>query len=101
MTFASFLTYLIVPLNLCVTCLVISVLFFIFRRRKTALVIAVAGLGWATFWSLPASSLWAGGRLEQLYPPVLPAKLPTTHAILVLGGHQAQHPPKDSKRGGE
>jgi len=91
MTFSSFLTYLIVPLNLCVTCLVIGTLLFIFHRRKTAFAIAAAGLGWAMFWSLPASSLWAGGRLEQLYPHTLPAELPTAQAIVVLGGNTANN----------
>src|SRR5690606_36066803 len=44
---------------------------------------------WALFWSLPASSLWAGGRLEQLYPYQMPTSLPTAQAIVVLGGSTA------------
>src|SRR5690606_9233210 len=46
-------------------------------------------LAWALFWSLPASSLWAGGRLEQLYPQQDPALAPASPAIVVLGGSTA------------
>lgn len=89
MTISSFLTNLVIPLNLCITLLLIAAVLFMARRRKTAFFIAASGLGWALFWSLPASSLWAGGRLEQLYPhrPVL--ALPTAQAIVVLGGSTA------------
>ncbi|MGP1614968.1 MAG: YdcF family protein, partial [Pollutimonas bauzanensis] len=72
MTLSSFLTNLVIPLNLCVTLLVIGAVLFMLRQRKTAFFVAIAGLGWAVFWSLPASSLWAGGRLEQLYPHQMP-----------------------------
>lgn len=91
MDFSSFLTYLIVPLNLCITCLVIGTVCFIVRRRKTGFLVAVVGIGWAVFWALPASSLWAGGRLEQMYPHTLPAQLPVAQAIVVLGGNTANN----------
>jgi uncharacterized SAM-binding protein YcdF (DUF218 family) len=91
MALSSFLTYLIVPLNLCITFLVIGTVCFIVRRRKTGFLIAVAGLGWVLFWSLPATSLWAGGRLEQVYPHVPPAQQPTAQAIVVLGGNTANN----------
>jgi uncharacterized SAM-binding protein YcdF (DUF218 family) len=91
MFFSSFLTNLIIPLNLCVTLLVIGAVFFILRFRKTAFVLAAAGLGWVLFWSLPASSLWAGGRLEQLYPHAMPTELPPAQAIVVLGGNTANN----------
>ncbi|NYT76895.1 YdcF family protein [Alcaligenaceae bacterium] len=89
MTFSSFLTNLVIPLNLCIALLLIGAIAFIARRRKTGVVLAVIGVGWALFWSLPASTLWAGGRLEQLYPHSLPMKLPTAQAIVVLGGSTA------------
>lgn len=91
MTLSSFLTNLVIPLNLCITLLVIGAVLFIARLRKTAFFIAAAGLGWALFWSLPASSLWAGGRLEQLYPHEMPLSLPTAQAIVVLGGSTANN----------
>jgi uncharacterized SAM-binding protein YcdF (DUF218 family) len=93
MTFSSFFANLIIPLNLCVTLLVIGAACFIFRRRKTAFFLAATGLCWALFWSLPASSLWAGGRLEQLYPFRSASQLPTAQAIVVLGGNTANARP--------
>ena len=89
MNFSSFFTNLIIPLNLCITLLVLAALCFIVRRRKTAALLAGLSLCWGVFWSLPASSLWAGGRLEQLYPYVPPQDLPAAQAIVVLGGNTA------------
>ncbi|UYO92568.1 YdcF family protein [Pollutimonas sp. M17] len=89
MTISSFLTNLVIPLNLCITLLLIAAVVFMLRWRKTAFFIAAAGLAWALFWSLPASSLWAGGRLEQLYPHRPVMALPTAQAIVVLGGSTA------------
>lgn len=91
MNISSFLASFIIPLNLCIALLIIGVALFIARRRKTGVFIAACGLAWALFWSLPASSLWAGGRLEQLYPHVLPDALPQAQAIVVLGGNTANN----------
>lgn len=91
MNISSFLASFIVPLNLCIALLVVGIALFIARHRKTGLFIAACGLGWALFWSLPASSLWAGGRLEQLYPHVSPDALPQAEAIVVLGGNTANN----------
>ncbi|HEY9281412.1 MAG TPA: YdcF family protein [Eoetvoesiella sp.] len=90
MSMSSFLTNLVIPLNLCITMLLIAVLFFIVRFRKTAFLIASAAVCWGLFWSLPATSLWAGGRLEQFYPHGPPETMPTASAIVVLGGQTAQ-----------
>ncbi|PLC51141.1 hypothetical protein CR159_02590 [Pollutimonas subterranea] len=91
MTLSSFLTNLVIPLNLSITLLVLGVVLFMLRQRKTAFFFAALGLGWALFWSLPASSLWAGGRLEQLYAHTMPMKLPNAQAIVVLGGSTANN----------
>lgn len=89
MTFSSFLTNLVIPLNLCIALLLVGAVLFVLRYRKTGFFVAAVGIGWALFWSLPASSLWAGGRLEQLYPHRMPNNLPTADAIVVLGGSTA------------
>lgn len=91
MNLSSFLASLIIPLNLCIALLVVGAALVIARWRKTGLFIAASGLVWALFWSLPASSLWAGGRLEQLHPHTLPDALPQTPAIVVLGGNTANN----------
>jgi len=89
MSLSSFLANLVIPLNLCVTLLVIAVVLLMFRWRKTAGALIALSLAWGVFWSLPASSLWAGGRLEQLYPYTPASELPAAQAIVVLGGHTA------------
>lgn len=89
MFFSSTLANLVIPLNLCIALLVIAVVLLMFRRRRTAAAFAILSLTWGLFWSLPASSLWAGGRLEQLYPYTDASNLPPAQAIVVLGGHTA------------
>ena len=93
MAFSSFLTNLVIPLNLGVTLLVLGVLFFILRRRRIAALLAACGIAWVLFWSLPASTLWAGGHLEQRYPYRPPDALPSAQAIVVLGGSTANNRP--------
>jgi uncharacterized SAM-binding protein YcdF (DUF218 family) len=91
MTLSSFLAQLVIPLNLCVFLLLAGAVLFVVRWRKAAFATASAGVIWVVFWSLPASSLWAGGRLEQLYPHHPPWALPTAQAIVVLGGNTANN----------
>ncbi|MFA7668792.1 MAG: YdcF family protein [Burkholderiaceae bacterium] len=93
MALSSILTNLVIPLNLGITLIVLGVLMFVLRRRRIALFLAVCGMAWVLFWSLPASSLWAGGHLEQLYPYRPPDELPTAQAIVVLGGNTASNRP--------
>ncbi|HLR78765.1 MAG TPA: YdcF family protein [Burkholderiaceae bacterium] len=89
MDISSLLTSLVIPLNLCIAALVTGTVLFIARQRKIGVFVAACGLIWVVFWSLPASSLWAGGKLEQLYPHAAPDTLPQAQAIVVLGGHTA------------
>lgn len=89
MTLSSFLAQFIVPLNLCLALLAAAIVLRLFRCRKTAYVLLISGLLWGGMWSLPATSLWAGGWLEQRYPYQNPDQLPSADAIVVLGGHTA------------
>ena len=89
MMISNFLANLIIPLNLCITLLVLGGLCYVIRWRKTAWGLMAFALVWGVFWSLPASSLWAGGRLEQTYAWQPPQNLPTADVIVVLGGHTA------------
>ena len=93
MALSSFLTNLVIPLNLGITLLILGVLLFIFRRKRLATLLAACGIAWVLFWSLPASTLWAGGRLEQRYPYHPPDRLPVAEAIVVLGGSTASNRP--------
>ena len=88
---SNFFTNLIIPLNLCIALLLVGAVCFIVKYRKTAIIIMATGIGWVAFWSVPATSLWAGGHLEQLYRHELPRELPTVQAIVVLGGNTANN----------
>ena len=89
MTVTAFLGNLLIPLNLSITLLVLALLLFILRWRKTAGMLAAGALAWVLFWSLPTSSLWAGGLMEQRYPYRAADQMPVTQAIVVLGGNSA------------
>lgn len=91
MTLYTFLANLIVPLNLGIALLVIAVVLLMLRLRRLAAATVAFSVIWVLFWSLPASSLWAGGRLEQLYPYRPPDQTPTAQAIVVLGGSTANN----------
>ncbi len=93
MVLSNLLTHLVIPLNMGIALLVLGVLMYIVRRKRIAVLIAASGMAWVIFWSLPASSLWAGGRLEQLHPYRPPDALPTAEAIVVLGGSTASNRP--------
>lgn len=89
MNLSEFLANLVIPLNLSITLLLLAAMLFILRWRKTAGLLIVGALAWVIFWSLPTTSLWAGGLLEQRYPYAAPESLPVTQAIVVLGGNTA------------
>ena len=93
MSLSSLLTNLVIPLNLGITLLVLGVLFLILRRRRIAALLAACGMAWVLFWSMPATTLWAGGHLEQLYAYHPPDELPQAEAIVVLGGSTASNRP--------
>lgn len=93
MALSSFLTNLVIPLNLGIALLILGVLLFILRQKRLAVFLAACGAAWVLFWSLPASTLWAGGHLEQLYPYHPPDALPAAEAIVVLGGSTASNRP--------
>lgn len=89
MTLSSYLTNLIIPFNLSLTLVVLGLVLGLFRLRKTGGAFIAAGLLWALAWSLPITSIWAGGALENRYPHLPPAESPTADAIVVLGGNTA------------
>jgi len=89
MTVTSYLANLIIPLNLCLTLVALGLVLGLFRLRRTGAALAAAGVLWAAAWSLPITSLWLGGALEQRYPYRPAEQLPTADAIVVLGGNTA------------
>lgn len=89
MAITNYLFNLIIPLNLCITLVVLGLVLGLFRLRKTGGALIAAGVLWAFAWSLPATSLWLGGALENRYPHLQPDQAPTADAIVVLGGNTA------------
>ncbi|HLS21253.1 MAG TPA: YdcF family protein [Paenalcaligenes sp.] len=89
MSVSSALAQLVVPVNLAIALVIAGCLFFIFRRRKSAFSLFLGAALWVLVWSLPATSLFLGGVLEQRYPHLPAEQNPTAQAIIVLGGHTA------------
>jgi len=85
------LTQLILPVNLCIALLAVAVVLALLRWRRLAGLFAALGLSWVLAWSLPVTSLWLGGALEQRYPYLPPEQVPKADAIVVLGGHTANN----------
>lgn len=89
MSISSLLTSLLIPLNLCLVILTLALVAWLIRWRKTAAILLTTSLLWGLIWSLPITSIWAGGYLEHRYK-VADYTAPTSaKAIVVLGGHSA------------
>lgn len=73
--------------NVLILMMIIGVGLWLFRWRRTAVCFVMAGLLWVLLWSLPVTSVLAGGYLERRYPQLEPAAYPQADAIVVLGGH--------------
>lgn len=91
MMITSQLARLVIPTNLCLTLVGLGAVCLLIRRRKTGWTLVATGLAWLLFWSIPATSLWLGGRLEWQYPYMAASQLPRAQAIVVLGGHTANN----------
>lgn len=88
---SQLLAQLLIPLHLAAFLVGLGLLLGLLRWRRLGAWVAAVGLAWGLAWSLPATSLWAGGRLEQRYPALPPAEVAPAPAIVVLGGHTANN----------
>ena len=82
MELPSFLANLLIPLDLCIALLGLGAVLRLFRLRRAGNFSAVLGLAWALAWSLPITSIWLGGELEQRYPHLTPTEAPKAEAIV-------------------
>lgn len=82
-----FLSLLLYPPNLYLLMLVGAVLSALALWRRTALLLTLSGLLWVLVWSLPETSLYLGGKLENRYQYQLSETLPKADTIVVLGGN--------------
>lgn len=75
------------PPNVLVALVVVAVFLLLIRLRITAIFTLIAGLAWMLAWSLPITSIKAGGWLETRFEQRAPTTYPQAQAIVVLGGH--------------
>lgn len=91
MKVTNLLTQLVIPVNLAIALILVATLFLLLRRIKRAIIFFIVAVIWVLFWSIPASSIWLGGHLENQYPYLTAEHNPTADAIVVLGGHTANN----------
>ena len=74
------------PLGTSIALGAVAMALAMFRLRRCALAMGLAGLLWLWLWSLPGVSIGFRAMLESEYPPVEFSTLPTCQAAVVLGG---------------
>lgn len=67
--------------------LVCGVLAALAQRKRAALLMTGAGLAWVVLWSLPITTLYLGGKLENMYPYHPAESQESADVIMVLGGN--------------
>ncbi len=78
---------LLFPPNVTLAVFVLAILLLFFKRRFLASLAVIFGVLWTLAWSLPITTLYAGGWLENRYTFGPDMQAPTVDAIVVLGGH--------------
>lgn len=91
MSITKALTHLIIPAYLCIFLCALGLVLISLKQKKLGLLNITFGIIWVLLWSLPITSLWTGGYLEQQYPYLPSYKIDKSDAILVLGGNTAKN----------
>lgn len=78
---------LLFPPNVFVLAAVLALVLFLFKRSILGSLMLTLGLLWVLAWSLPVTTVYAGGWLEDRYAQHPNLDKPTVDAIVVLGGH--------------
>ncbi len=86
MFFSKFIIALVSPLGTALVLGTAAWCFGYWRLRKPALVLSGLALSWLLLWSLPIASHELRAHIENEFPPVPVADLPSAPAIVVLGG---------------
>ncbi|MCO7636759.1 YdcF family protein [Pseudomonas sp. S 311-6] len=87
------LSSLVYPLHLSLFLLACALVVGLLRWRRLRNLLVAVALVWSLAWSLPVTSIWAGGMLESAYPYQPAAELPAADVIVVLGGQTANGRP--------
>jgi uncharacterized SAM-binding protein YcdF (DUF218 family) len=83
----SFFYTLLYPPNFSLWLIGIAFFALFLNRRWLSLTLIGLAIVWITMWSLPVTSLVAGGFLENRYVSLEAKDYPQADAIVVLGGH--------------
>jgi uncharacterized SAM-binding protein YcdF (DUF218 family) len=86
-TILGFLNGLLYPPNLSFLLLTIACVALFLRKRFFSVMLIGVAIIWIVMWSLPVTTLVAGGFLEDRYASLAAKDYPTADAIVVLGGH--------------
>lgn len=73
--------------NVLVAAAVVALVLLLFKRTIMGTLTLAFGLLWVLAWSLPITTLYAGGWLENRYAQQPTAEKQSADAIVVLGGH--------------
>lgn len=73
--------------NVLVAAAVIALVLLLFKRTIMGILTLAFGVFWVLAWSLPITTLYAGGWLEKRYTQHPPVDIRSADAIVVLGGH--------------
>jgi uncharacterized SAM-binding protein YcdF (DUF218 family) len=96
-TAALFLTKLlplaVYPLGLALLLGMVGALCMLYRYRRTATMLTIAGSGVLWICAMPAFAAWAKASLERQYPPQVLAAVPGADVAIVLGGAVGQPVP--------
>jgi uncharacterized SAM-binding protein YcdF (DUF218 family) len=87
LTSLPLLALLLYPPNVGLLLVVVAVILALAHYRRAAVILTLLGLIWPLLWSLPATTLYFGGKLESRYPYQTAESLPKADVIVVLGGN--------------
>jgi uncharacterized SAM-binding protein YcdF (DUF218 family) len=73
--------------NVLVAAAVIALVLLLFKRTLMGSLTLAFGILWVLAWSLPITTLYAGGWLEKRYAQHQNIEMQSADAIVVLGGH--------------
>ena len=87
LTSLPLLALLLYPPNVGLLLVVIAVILALAHYRRAAVILTLLGLIWPLLWSLPVTTLYFGGQLENRYAYQTAPTLPKADVIVVLGGN--------------
>lgn len=75
------------PPSLSLILLALALVLSVLKLRILSIALSIIAITWVIAWSLPATSLFLGGRLESVHAYKRPQDLPQADVIVVFGGN--------------